>query len=49
MEKTEEEKKKDIDDFKRRWDFYVQSFVMAGFTQEQAERLAREFSEFKTI
>ena len=48
MEKTEE-KKKDFDDFKRRWDFYVQSFVASGFTKEQAERLAREFSDFKTI
>lgn len=46
---TEEDKKNDFDDFKMRWDFYVQTFVLAGFTEEQAERLAREFSELKTI
>lgn len=37
------------ENFKKRWDFYVQTFIDAGFTKEQAEKLAGEFGELKSI
>lgn len=35
--------------FQKRWNFYIQTFIDSGFTEEQAEKLVREFSELKTI
>ena len=35
--------------FMNRWEIYIKTFEIVGFTKEQAEKLATEFADLKSI
>jgi len=47
--KLEKIKKDRYDAFINRWEIYIKTFEIVGFTKEQAEKLATEFADLKSI
>jgi len=47
--KLEKIKKDRYNAFMNRWEIYIKTFEIVGFTKEQAEKLATEFADLKSI